>query len=717
MHQHGSTAWIFFKGNEIASRLLCTLLLALLLDTTNDSRASADIWDPTNPFDFPPEVLEQFKGLRFSPATPLLCSEQAADYGRDMALLLQREKLKTGKAEQFCGKTYVDFVNRPKRDGPGSVLQARMELADQAMRWGAGMIHRPIFPFHFHHDHGWENGAFWELLFGFSLDEPCVADLVLWCGKDAVDTTVAEGSSEASAHFGCPRGPKLKSPAEVEVPTRERRQLAASSKWHRESRPIAQKVKTYSTRMQETTSEDPIPAATPPPAAAKSPRTYSYVGCYVDRKEKRDLNGLTFKESRRTSIANCATNCKGFNYFGLQNGGECFCGDKYGQYGLSDKCTEPCERKEDRDKQEVCGGRFANSVYSTNREPHFFCAPTNRTSSPELTVQIQKKIPKATVEPQPCISDCRDFTWHNPPNPKHGLCKSIPAGFRKSCEAGQSGGQCRTLEREMEERAAITKNLFEKLRRDRTGEKTEVVPVYSWNFENRAKKWNEFPGMYARMRRIIPLQAPGFGDGSKLRFVIHARTGHGDAKGPNDVNFSPMVRAVVQLLTENLLPVRVIVLTEMYDAALPALEALSYAGIDVKIFRDVNRYSMFHALASADILVNGNSGFSHVAATASKNLELYITPQRLAGINGQVQWDPCATPEVISRNIKSIQGLRKHHLNCTEIGLNLTHVHGRIKHLARRLKERQTSEQQKQQIELGGPREEEKGELKGEKKK
>ena len=104
------------------------------------------------------------------------------DYGWEMALLLQREKLKLGGL-RFCHKTYVNFPNHPKRDGPGSVFQARMALWMQAKRWGVDMIHFSIAPFHFTHNQGWPNTAFWEALFGFSIDEPCVDDLQLWCGR------------------------------------------------------------------------------------------------------------------------------------------------------------------------------------------------------------------------------------------------------------------------------------------------------------------------------------------------------------------------------------------------------------------------------------------------------------------------------------------------------------------------------------------------------
>ena len=43
-----------------------------------------------------------------------------------------------------------------------------------------------------------------------------------------------------------------------------------------------------------------------------------YVGCYIDEKNERDLNGKTYLNSPEMTIKKCARHCKGFKYMGVQ---------------------------------------------------------------------------------------------------------------------------------------------------------------------------------------------------------------------------------------------------------------------------------------------------------------------------------------------------------------------------------------------------------------
>jgi hypothetical protein len=88
-----------------------------------------------------------------------------------------------------------------------------------------------------------------------------------------------------------------------------------------------------------------------------------YMGCYNDR-TRRDLSnsyGYGF------SIEECAkiTARDNFAYYGLQDGGLCFGGNSYGNYGNSDNCNTRCSNN----GSEYCGGNMANKVYSKNSEP------------------------------------------------------------------------------------------------------------------------------------------------------------------------------------------------------------------------------------------------------------------------------------------------------------------------------------------------------------
>jgi hypothetical protein len=93
----------------------------------------------------------------------------------------------------------------------------------------------------------------------------------------------------------------------------------------------------------------------------------SYVGCFTDcaggggpfgtRAMPHNAGNLPTTDS----AAHCATKCSGWEYIGLQDGQDCFCGNGTGfsSQGVSPKCTTPCTGN----SSEVCGGPCANSVY------------------------------------------------------------------------------------------------------------------------------------------------------------------------------------------------------------------------------------------------------------------------------------------------------------------------------------------------------------------
>jgi hypothetical protein len=90
-----------------------------------------------------------------------------------------------------------------------------------------------------------------------------------------------------------------------------------------------------------------------------APNANRYVGCYKDT-AARDLNGKFFQGGVITSNF-CGTYCKGFKYFGMQDGNQCLCGDNVGAYGqaLETDCQQRCVGNE----IEICGGAWRNSVF------------------------------------------------------------------------------------------------------------------------------------------------------------------------------------------------------------------------------------------------------------------------------------------------------------------------------------------------------------------
>lgn len=103
------------------------------------------------------------------------------------------------------------------------------------------------------------------------------------------------------------------------------------------------------------------PAASAPAATAASTAT-GYLGCFKDQ-SKRDLDGHNFYDRNMTTQL-CISTCrdKGFSHAGTQYGSYCFCGNKFGASGTADYCNAKCTGN----REEICGGTWANSVYKVN---------------------------------------------------------------------------------------------------------------------------------------------------------------------------------------------------------------------------------------------------------------------------------------------------------------------------------------------------------------
>ncbi|RNA14002.1 Eukaryotic initiation factor 4A [Brachionus plicatilis] len=99
---------------------------------------------------------------------------------------------------------------------------------------------------------------------------------------------------------------------------------------------------------------------------------YSYVGCFRDSSLNPDLNKLC--------ISFCAS--KLTRYAGLQSGDQCHCDNKYGNYGYISfaGCIEKCTGN----YNQICGGRFFNSIYVII--PKVLSTVTKTTSNGSKTV-------------------------------------------------------------------------------------------------------------------------------------------------------------------------------------------------------------------------------------------------------------------------------------------------------------------------------------------
>lgn len=79
----------------------------------------------------------------------------------------------------------------------------------------------------------------------------------------------------------------------------------------------------------------------------------------------------------------CNTYCQGYAYFGVENAGECYCGQDFPSYSPSDGCDIPCYGNSSQN----CGGGMRIRVFKTTKLPQpLFACVANRcqvTASPK----------------------------------------------------------------------------------------------------------------------------------------------------------------------------------------------------------------------------------------------------------------------------------------------------------------------------------------------
>ncbi|KDB24568.1 hypothetical protein H109_03536 [Trichophyton interdigitale MR816] len=143
---------------------------------------------------------------------------------------------------------------------------------------------------------------------------------------------------------------------------------------------------------------------------------YTFDGCYTDTPESRALTSAVFVNENMT-VATCSGLCKGYQFFGLEYGTECYCGDTRSNSSMQapeSECNQPCGG----DSSETCGAGHRIAIYKDNKwvpitSPQipgynytgcYSDSPSNRTLSDSFTYNE-----KMTVEL--CASFCNDTKY------------------------------------------------------------------------------------------------------------------------------------------------------------------------------------------------------------------------------------------------------------------------------------------------------------------
>lgn len=112
--------------------------------------------------------------------------------------------------------------------------------------------------------------------------------------------------------------------------------------------------------------------------------SYTYAECHSDSPTIRTLQD-EFVGSPDMTIEHCMGNCTGYQYFGVEYGVECFCGNNltFGSYQATDgRCNMPCGGN----SSEICGGMSGLTLYILSNGVRSPSSPTGISTSVQPTI-------------------------------------------------------------------------------------------------------------------------------------------------------------------------------------------------------------------------------------------------------------------------------------------------------------------------------------------
>ncbi|KAH7393271.1 WSC domain-containing protein [Cadophora sp. MPI-SDFR-AT-0126] len=145
-------------------------------------------------------------------------------------------------------------------------------------------------------------------------------------------------------------------------------------------------------------------SATPTPSIPAIINEFTYQHCHSDNTTKRTLVGKYIAKPDMT-LENCAGNCTGYRYFGVEYASECYCANQlsFGSFIATDgRCKMPCLGN----KLEICGGSGGLTLYSNATIPgsssssSSYVLPSSSSVSSTATASSQTSISLSTLTSQ-----------------------------------------------------------------------------------------------------------------------------------------------------------------------------------------------------------------------------------------------------------------------------------------------------------------------------
>jgi len=92
---------------------------------------------------------------------------------------------------------------------------------------------------------------------------------------------------------------------------------------------------------------------------------YAFQGCYTEATNTRALSAASFYDYSAMTLEECATDCAAYDYFGVEYGGECYCGDSLNAGSVQAALTD-CNFVCPGNQYEYCGAGNRLELYLKN---------------------------------------------------------------------------------------------------------------------------------------------------------------------------------------------------------------------------------------------------------------------------------------------------------------------------------------------------------------
>lgn len=149
-----------------------------------------------------------------------------------------------------------------------------------------------------------------------------------------------------------------------------------------------------------------------------------YVGCYGDNIFNRAMKEFAIYSLKDLTPEKCHEICwiRGYLYFGLQEGEDCYCDNVYDRHGVKDTkyCNSPCTGN----GKTMCGGHLKTTVYRTGIVLPDITTYIGCFSNDKRTSGFVKTINHSTIisKTDDCIKECRKQGYEYAGLKENGVC-------------------------------------------------------------------------------------------------------------------------------------------------------------------------------------------------------------------------------------------------------------------------------------------------------